>query len=69
MKLSHRLKKSVRIATPVLLALLLTIAILPGAAFAQPEGTPDQVPAPNGAPGAPGEPSTNPPVTNPPVTT
>ncbi len=68
MKLSHRLKKSVRIATPVLLALLLSIAILPGAALAQPTDTPDQVPAPNGAPGAPGEPSTNPPA-NPPVTT
>ena len=35
MKLSPRLKKSIRIATPVLLALLLSIAILPGAALAQ----------------------------------
>ena len=75
MKLSPSLKKSVRIATPVLLALLLTIAILPGAALAQPPGTPDQVPAaPNGAPNTPGGPTTetppvtNPPVTNPPVT-
>ena len=84
MKLSHRLKKSVRIATPVLLALLLTIAILPGAAFAQPpSGTPDQVPEPNGAPGGTPEgtqetpsgdpptetPPVTPPVTTPPVTT
>ena len=72
MKLSPRLKKSIRIAAPVLLALLLTIAILPGAALAQPPGPPGAPGAPGGAPGAPGEPSTNPPanppVTNPPVT-
>ena len=85
MKLSHRLKKSVRIATPVLIALLLSIAILPGAALAQPsDDTPDQVPAPNGAPGGtPGgtqetpsgdppettSPETTPPETTPPETT
>ena len=73
MKLSHRLKKSVRIATPVLIALLLSIAILPGAALAQPSDTPDQVPAPNGAPGGtPGgtqeTPSGDPPTETPPVT-
>ena len=74
MKLSRPLKKSVRIVTPVLLALLLTIAVLPGAALAQPPDTPDQVPAPNGAPNTPGgpgsdpAPNTDPPVTNPPVT-
>ena len=40
MKLTPRLKKNLRIATPFLLALLLAIAILPGAVFAQPPGTP-----------------------------
>ena len=41
MKLLPSLKKSIRIATPVLIALLLSIAILPGAALAQgPSGTP-----------------------------
>ena len=73
MKLSHRLKKSVRIAAPVLIALLLSIAILPGAALAQPSDTPDQVPEPNGAPGGtPGgtqeTPSGDPPTETPPVT-
>ena len=74
MKLSHRLKKSVRIATPVLIALLLSIAILPGAALAQLSDTPDQVSAPNGAPGGtPGgtqeTPSGDPPETTSPETT
>ena len=57
MKLSTRLKKSIRIATPVLLALLLTIAILPGAALAQPPG---------GGPGGPANDPTPPPATPPP---
>ena len=49
MKLLPSLKKSIRIATPVLIALLLTIAILPGAALAQgPSGTPG---SPGGLPG------------------
>ena len=79
MKLSPRLKKSVRIATPVLLALLLTIAILPGAALAQPpdtpetptEGPPETPPATPPVttnPPATDPPATDPPVTNPPVT-
>ena len=41
MKFSPRLKKSVRIAAPALLALLLTIALLPGVALANP---PPEVP-------------------------
>ena len=75
MKLSPRLKKSVRIATPVLLALLLTIAVLPAAALAQgPSGTPGSpggLPggSPGGTPGGAQEtPSGDPPTETPPVT-
>ena len=75
MKLSPRLKKSVRIAAPVLLALLLSIAILPGAAFAQgPSGTPGSpggLPggSPGGTPGGTqGTPSGDPPTETPPLT-
>ena len=48
MKLTPRLKKNLRIATPFLLAFLLALAILPGAVFAQPPGTPG---GGNGGPG------------------
>ena len=75
MKLSPRLKKSIRIAAPVLLALLLSIAILPGAAFAQgPSGTPGSpggLPggSPGGTPGGTqGTPSGDPPTETPPLT-
>ena len=76
MKLSPRLKKSVRIATPVLLALLLTIAILPGVALAQPGGPPvgggpgsGPEAGPGGTPGGTQEtPTGNPPTETPPVT-
>ena len=40
MKHSQRLNKTVRIAAPLLLALLLAIAVLPAAALAQPPGNP-----------------------------
>ena len=62
MKLTPRLKKNLRIATPFLLALLLALAILPGAVFAQPPGTPG---GGNGGPG--GGPPTATPTANVPV--
>ena len=53
MKFSPRLKNSVRIAAPVLLALLLTIALLPGAVLAAPpppavDEEEEQTPLPDG---------------------
>ena len=58
MKLTPRLKKNLRIATPFLLAFLLALAIVPGAVFAQPPGEPGG----NGGPG--GDPPTATPTSN-----
>ncbi len=51
MKPTPRLKKNLRVATPFLLVLLLALAILPGAVFAQPPGNPGQGPN-SGPPGS-----------------
>ena len=50
MKHAPRPNKTVRIAAPLLLALLLAVAVLPAAALAQPPGTP-QGPGPQSNPG------------------
>ena len=48
MKISPLLKNTARITAPVLLALLLAITILPGAAFATPTETDPNVPGTGG---------------------
>ena len=69
MKFSRRLNKSVRFASPVLLALLLSIVLLPGAALAQPPGPIDiddgnsqqTPPPPSNTPAPPATPPATPP--------
>ena len=67
MKLTPRLKKNLRIAAPFLFALLLALAILPGAVLAQPPGVPgfEGGEGPDGPGGDPNSPGGGPPAGRP----